>query len=268
MGQEVTVTPLQIVRMVSVVANGGILYKPYVVKKVQHPQNGVLSETEAHGERVISAETAAKLQDMLESVVTEGTAKAGKLEGYTAAGKTGTAQKVESGHYSQTKVVASFAGFAPATNPVISMIVMVDEPVGAHHGGDVAAPVFKRVAEQVLRYMSVPPDVPLYAPQYRVKQEPARPVKPPAAVAAAAPKYVVAGFSPRPADEGWELGDVTVPDFEGKSLRQVTEESLKTGLRLQSIGSGAAIEQMPPAGASVRAGARVQVRFSTRALQR
>jgi cell division protein FtsI (penicillin-binding protein 3) len=267
MGQEVTVTPLQIVRMVSVVANGGILYQPYIVKKVQHPQNGILRETEPHGERVISAETAAKLQDMLESVVTEGTAKAGKLEGYTAAGKTGTAQKVENGRYSQTKVVASFAGFAPATKPVISMIVMIDEPVGLHHGGLVAAPVFKRVAEQVLRSMSVPPDVPLYAPQYKVKQEPEHPVKPPIIEPPAA-KYIVANFSPRSTDESWELGDVTVPDFAGESLRQVTEESLKAGLRLQSIGSGAAVQQMPPAGASVSAGARVQVRFSTRTSQR
>jgi cell division protein FtsI (penicillin-binding protein 3) len=268
MGQEVTVTPLQIVRMVSVVANGGILYQPYVVKKVQHPQNGILSEAEPHGERVISAETAAKLQDMLEAVVTEGTATSGKLEGYTAAGKTGTAQKVENGHYSQTKFVASFAGYAPATNPVISMIVMVDEPVGNHHGGLVSAPIFKRVAEQVLRYLAVPPDVPMYAPQYKVKQEPERPVKPPV-IETPSPKYVVADFRPSAAgDDSSELGDLRVPDFEGKSLRQVTEESLKAGLRLQSIGSGAAVAQMPPAGASVRAGARVQVRFSSRTSQR
>src|SRR5207302_3428002 len=138
----------------------------------QHPQNGILSETEARGERVISAETAAKLQDMLESVITDGTAKSGRLDGYTAAGKTGTAQKIdESGRYSATKLVASFAGFDPATNPVVSIIVMIDEPVGEHHGGTVAAPVFKRIAEQVLRYMSVPPDVPSYAPRYTVKDE-------------------------------------------------------------------------------------------------
>ena len=267
MGQEVTVTPLQIVRMVSVVANGGILYQPYIVKKVQHPQKGILSETEPRGERVISSETAAKLQDMLEAVVTEGTAKAGKLEGYTAAGKTGTAQKVENGRYSQTKVVASFAGFAPATNPVISMIVMVDEPVGAHHGGDVAAPIFKRVAEQVLRYMSVPPDVPLYAPQYTVKQQ--KPAQPERRLPAreVRPTLIPASFTTTTV-EAREFGDITVPDFQGKSLRQVTEESLKAGLRLQSIGSGAAVEQVPPPGANVRAGARVQVRFSARASQR
>jgi cell division protein FtsI/penicillin-binding protein 2 len=267
MGQEVTVTPLQIVRMVSVVANGGILYQPYIVKKVQHPQKGILSETEPRGERVISSDTAAKLQDILEAVVTEGTAKAGKLEGYTAAGKTGTAQKVENGHYSQTKVVASFAGFAPATNPVISMIVMVDEPVGAHHGGDVAAPIFKRVAEQVLRYMSVPPDVTSYAPQYTVKQQ-----KPPQQerrlpARETGPTLIPAAFTTT-AVGTQEFGDITVPDFQGKSLRQVTEDCLKSGLRLQSIGSGAAVEQVPPPGANVRAGARVQVRFSARASQR
>src|SRR6185295_18854646 len=108
------------------------------------------------------AETAAKLQDMLESVVTDGTAKSGRLDGYTAAGKTGTAQKIDAtGHYSKTKYVASFAGFAPASNPMIALIVVVDEAVGLHQGGQVAAPIFKRIAEQTLRYMSVPPDVPL-----------------------------------------------------------------------------------------------------------
>jgi len=269
MGQEIGVTPLQVVRMVSAVANGGILYQPYIVKKVQHPEKGILSEMTPRGERVISAETAATLQDMLEGVVTDGTAKSSKLEGYTAAGKTGTAQKIEeaTGRYSATKYVASFAGFAPASNPAISIIVMVDEPVGAHHGGDVAAPVFKRIAEQVLRYMTVPPDVPSYAPQYVVKQpkpeskqKPEREPKPPATTGLTQLAAMHLG-------DDAELGDVIIPDFHGKSLRQVTEECLKAGLRLQSLGSGAAAEQSPPAGATVRAGASVQVRFSSR-LQR
>jgi membrane peptidoglycan carboxypeptidase len=269
MGQEIGVTPLQIVRMVSTVANGGTLYQPYVVKKVQHPQNGVLSQTEVHGERVISSETAAKLRDMLEVVVTDGTATSGKLEGYTAAGKTGTAQKVdETGHYSKTKHVASFAGFAPATNPVVSIIVMVDEPAyGQHHGSNVA-PVFKRIAEQVLRYMSVPPDVPSYAPQYTVKQpkQPKEPPHPVAPVYSRAPSLVQVSstVTDRRNGEDSEFGGISIPDFHGKSLRQVTEESLKAGLRLQSIGSGAAVDQWPPAGSNAAAGSRVQVRFSTR----
>jgi len=277
MGQEIAVTPLQIVRMVSTVANGGILYRPYIVKKVQHPAKGVLTETQPQGERVISADTAAKLRSMLEVVVTDGTATAGKLEGYTAAGKTGTAQKVDgTGHYSKTAHVASFAGFAPASNPVISVIVMVDEPVyGMHHGGQSAAPVFKRVAEQVLRYLSVPPDVPFYAPQYVVKEakprKPAKPQRPPRVADHDVPQAHAPAFVPvsaNAANYGYPgddpFGDMIVPDFVGKSLRQVTEESMKAGLRFQSIGSGAAVEQFPLPGTVVRSGARIQVRFSSR----
>jgi cell division protein FtsI (penicillin-binding protein 3) len=274
MGQEIGVTPLQIVRMVSVIANGGILYRPYVVKTIEDPNGNVLSETAPYGERVISADTAAKLQDMLEVVVAAGTATAGRLEGYTAAGKTGTAQKIdETGHYSKTKFVASFAGFAPASNPVIAIIVVVDEPSGQHMGGEVAAPVFKKVAEPILRYMSVPPDAPSYAPQYTVKQE-ARPdrnhaLKPSIAAAGGfAPKYVMADFNPRSVDSDVEFGEIVVPDFGGKSLREVAEDCLRAGFRLQSVGSGAAVQQIPPAGTTVSAGTRIQVRFSTRALQR
>src|SRR5262249_38860859 len=318
MGQEIGVTPLQIIRMVSVIASGGILYEPYIVKRVEHPQNGILSETIPHGERVISADTAAKLQDMLEVVVTHGTAMAGKLDGYTAAGKTGTAQKIdETGHYSKTKFVASFTGFAPASNPVVAIIVVIDEPVGQHMGGEVAAPLFKRVAEPILRYMSVPPDVPTHAPQYTVKEGPSpsgrerreageageargrqgealreaegrksNPILRPSPDPEASP-YRARASRPLPEGEGnfpccrfvqvtdraygsesSDFGDITIPDFHGKSLRQVTEECLKAGLRLQSAGSGAAIEQMPPPGTSVRAGARVQVRFSSRMSQR
>jgi len=259
MGQEIGVTPLQIVRMVSTVANGGILYQPYVVKRVHHPENGILNTTEAHGQRVISSETAAQLRDMLEMVVTDGTATSGKLEGYTAAGKTGTAQKIdETRRYSATKHVASFAGFAPVSNPAVSIIVMVDEPVyGRHHGSNVA-PVFKRIAENVLRYMSVPPDMPAYAPQYTVKEK-----KEPRRKEPAATPRLTQVVAMHPADTP-EFGDIEVPDFRGKSLRQVTEDSQKAGLRVQSMGSGAAIAQMPPPGANVSAGTRVQVRFSSR----
>ena len=280
MGQEIGVTPLQILSMVSAVANGGILYRPYVVKKVQHPQKGILNQVESQGLRIMSAETALKLQDMLEVVVTQGTAKASKLEGYRAAGKTGTAQKIdESGRYSKSKFVASFAGFAPASNPVISIIVVIDEPMGAHHGGDIAAPVFKRAAEQILRYMSVPPDVPSYAPRYALLQKEAgsrnpeagsrkpeaRSRKPenriykPGQAKTSAPFWFLASGSWLPSES-----DIALPDFYGKSLREVTEECLRAGLRLQSIGSGAAVEQVPPAGATVRSGSRVQVRFSSK----
>lgn len=265
MGQEIGTTPLQILSMVSSVANGGVLFRPFVVKKVVHPTTGVISETSPDGERVMSTETAIKLQGMLEGVVTDGSAKPGRLDGYRAAGKTGTAQKIdETGRYSRTKHIASFAGYAPASNPVISIIVVVDEPIGLYNGGTVAAPIFKKITEQVLRYMAIPPDEPEYAPQYTIKDA-SRAVVPPVAVGAVYDRFQ----SLIPASYGTESeaevpGGIEMPDFHGKSLRQVTEDCLKLGLRVQSVGSGAAVQQNPPPGASVRAGSRVQVRFSTR----
>jgi membrane peptidoglycan carboxypeptidase len=279
MGQEIGVTPLLIVSMISAVANGGILYRPYVVKKVQDSQKGTITETESHGERVISQETARQLQDMLEVVVTDGTARGSKLDGYRAAGKTGTAQKIdETGRYAAHKYVASFVGYAPASNPSLSLIVVVDEPAGEYYGAQVAAPIFKNIAEQILRYRSVAPDMPSYAPAYTFQGEDtkeARSRKPEARIENATLASVGephSGFwllaSGSLPDGPHELGDIAIPDFYGKSLRDVTEECLKAGLRLQSIGSGAAVEQLPPPGAGVRAGSRVRVRFSTRLSQR
>jgi cell division protein FtsI (penicillin-binding protein 3) len=261
MGQEIGVTPLQILSMVSAVANGGIRYRPHVVKTIDDSTKGVTREIHPEGERVISEVTARQLQEMLEVVVTDGTARGSKLDGYRAAGKTGTAQKIgENGRYSN-KYVASFVGYAPASNPSLALIVVVDEPQGRYYGAEVAAPIFKTVAEQVLRYMSVPPDVPSYAPQYTVREPPkprrveTMPSLIPASMTTA--DYEAPGF-----------GEITIPDFSGKSLREVTEACLKTGLRLQSIGSGAVVDQMPPPGANVHAGSRVQVRFSSRVERR
>src|SRR5262245_38455032 len=282
MGQEIGVTPLQLISMVSAVANGGILYRPFVVKKIQDPRRGVSNETESHGLRIMSEQTARDLQDMLDSVVTDGTARASKLAGYTAAGKTGTAQKIIDGRYAPHTYVASFAGYAPAKNPTLALIVVIDEPQGAYYGAEIAAPVFKNIAEQVLRSRSVAPDVPSYAPQYKYtldKDKRRAPEKPP--VLEPAPEFVQASLSSADTDRAYrtadavydsapsaELGEISIPDFYGKSLREVTEECLKAGLRFQSVGSGVAVQQMPPPGSYVRAGARVRVRFSTRPSQR
>jgi len=111
--------------------------------------------------RVVSTVTAIQMKKMLEGVVLFGTGKKSILEGYTSAGKTGTAQKADptTGGYSKTKYVASFAGFAPAYDPAITIAVILDSPVGPHEGGQVAAPVFKAIAQQTLAYLNVPQDV-------------------------------------------------------------------------------------------------------------
>jgi cell division protein FtsI (penicillin-binding protein 3) len=269
MGQEISVTPLQILSMVSAVANGGILYRPYVVSKIEHPRDGLITQTQPSGQRVLSELTVTQLQEMLEVVVAEGTAKTSRPEGYRAAGKTGTAQKFDHAikRYSPTKFVASFAGYAPASDPLIALIVVVDEPRGAYHGGEVAAPIFKKIVEQTLRYKSIAPDLPEYAPRYTIT--PPRSTDPPASIAPSAKDWAVVrnavGGSPSGAvpagTEDLTSGDITVPDFHGKPLRQVTEEVHKLGLRLKPTGYGRAAAQYPYAGARLNAGATVEVRF-------
>ena len=163
MGQEVGVTPLQMINAVSAIANGGLLYRPHVVETLRTAEGNLVPENEPDPRRVVRETTAATMRSMLEGVVLNGTGKLARLDGYTAAGKTGTAQKIDpaTGRYSKTQYNASFVGFAPLNTPAITVLVTLDSPVGLHEGGQVAAPVFHRVAQQVLEYLDVPHDVPM-----------------------------------------------------------------------------------------------------------
>ncbi len=142
------------------VANDGVRVAPHLVREVRDAEGKTVSRAEPESHRVVSAETARMLRRMMEEVTLKGTARAAQLEGYTAAGKTGTAQKIDpkTRAYSQTKYVASFVGFAPLENPAVVIIVVIDEAVGLHQGGQVAAPVFREIADQVLPYLDVMPD--------------------------------------------------------------------------------------------------------------
>jgi len=154
-GQEVGVTTLQLVSAVSVIANGGQLMKPYIVSETRDKQGETIKKfSPVMIRKVISLDTAARVKKILTGVVEEGTGKLAKVPGFTAAGKTGTAQKLEpNGTYSHNKFVASFIGFAPAEDPVIAIAVTVDEPHPYYFGGVVAAPVFKNVASDSIRYL-------------------------------------------------------------------------------------------------------------------
>ena len=160
MGYGVGVTALQAVSAFGAIANGGDLIKPYIVSKVVAEDGTLLEEHTGERHRVVSLETAGTLKSMLEGVVIYGTGKRAKLGGYSAAGKTGTAHKIDprTNRYSPTKYVASFAGFAPVDNPEIACIVSIDEPGGAYYGGDVSAPVFARVASEALPLLGVEPE--------------------------------------------------------------------------------------------------------------
>jgi len=155
-GQEVGVTALQLVRAVSVIANGGVLMNPYITQEIRDKYGETIKRFQpAMVRKVISADTADRIKKILTGVVEEGTGKSAKMSSFTAAGKTGTAQKLEpNGAYSHSKFVASFIGFAPAEDPVIAIAVVVDEPRPYYYGGVVSAPVFKNVASDVLKYLN------------------------------------------------------------------------------------------------------------------
>jgi cell division protein FtsI (penicillin-binding protein 3) len=184
-GQEIAVTPLQLVSMVSTIANGGVYLPPHVLmpgqvevtanSQVNAAQRAAVAlqatpfkpggdlpnplPTGAH--RVLSTLTAAQMRKMMESVVLYGTGKEAQLNGYSSGGKTGTAQKIDpaTGLYSKTMHIASFAGIAPVNNPVIAVAVIIDSPKGDYYGASVSAPVFAEVAQQILEYLGVPHDI-------------------------------------------------------------------------------------------------------------
>jgi len=284
MGQEVGVTPLQMATAVSVVANGGLLYKPLTVQRFMRgeqilPLSGPASPAEPR--RVIRPETAATLRHLMEGVILHGTGKNARLDGWTAGGKTGTAQKIDpaTGRYSRTNVIASFTGFAPINNPAITILVSLDSPEGwPHEGGDVAAPVFKRIAEQVLAYLDVPRDVPLSPRLVQTAYHPGTgaendslddlaPVDFNAQTDSSVTDLKAASAkNPEPTlpevtvamDEG---GDIPVPDFTGRTMREVTEACLRLGLNPVLVGSRLASLQSPAAGSKVRRGSKVTVQF-------
>jgi cell division protein FtsI (penicillin-binding protein 3) len=165
MGQEIGITPLQLAGLISTMANDGVWVAPRIVAGTTEPQSApqLVGFHPLDQRRVLSALTAAQMRQMMQGVVLHGTGKKAILEGYSSAGKTGTAQEVDPAThaYSHTKYVATFAGFAPVNNPAITVVVILDSAVGLHQGGQVCAPVFQRISQQVLEYLHVPHDVEL-----------------------------------------------------------------------------------------------------------
>ena len=163
MGQEIGITPLQLAGLVSTMANDGIYVAPRIVAATIQPQSTpqMIAFHPVNERRVLSPFTAAEMRQMMQGVVLHGTGKKALLIGYSSAGKTGTAQKVDPAThtYSHTKYIGSFAGFAPINNPAITVAVILDSAVGLHQGGQVSAPVFQRIAQQVLEYLHTPHDV-------------------------------------------------------------------------------------------------------------
>lgn len=158
LGQEIGVTPIQLITAFSAVANNGWMMKPYVVSEIRDEDRIEKKVYPEIKKRVVSSETAAEMTRILTSVVEGGTGERAAIDGYRVAGKTGTAQKIDpkTGLYSDKNFISSFIGYAPAEDPQIALLILIDSPEGAAWGGSVAAPVFKNIAEEALLYMNAP----------------------------------------------------------------------------------------------------------------
>jgi cell division protein FtsI (penicillin-binding protein 3) len=250
-GQEVGVTALQITAAVGAVANGGYLMKPFVVRALEDAAGRVVKSYKPVAvRRVLEPRTVEVLTDLLKGVVRNGTGEKAAVPGYTVAGKTGTAQKIDgSGRYSMADHIASFVGFVPASRPALVILVSLDTPRGAlNHGGDVAAPVFARVAEDALRHLAVPSEDPervLRATAHRVLSTT------PAAYRPAAPGAAAAEADP-----------TVMPDLTGRPAREAAIAAARRGLAVELRGSGRVVAQVPEPGTRLEPGMVCLLRLS------
>lgn len=283
-GQGFQITPLQMITAVSAVANNGTLMKPTIVKQLTDNEGNVIKRFEPEVVRqVISEETSRTMREILESVVSEGTGKNAYVKGYRIAGKTGTSEKLPRG---QEKYIASFVAFAPANDPQIAVLIMLDEPKGdEYYGGVIAAPVAGKILKDTLQYLGVEPQysdeedivIDVDVPEVRnmeiekAKQE----------ILKANLKYKIEGYGSTVLDQTPKSGTmlpedsmvilytqedkiitrVEVPDVKNKSVLDANKVLTDAGLNIRISGFGTAIEQNPEAGTKVTPGSIVNVEF-------
>lgn len=301
-GQSIAVTPIQLITAISAVANDGKLMKPHLVKQVEGQKGKVIKEFKPEIVRqVVSTETARQTSKLLENVVTKGSGKNAFVDGYRAAGKTGTAQVVsERGGYASGKYVASFAGYAPVNDPKVAILIMIAEPQGSsYYGSQVAAPVFSPLAQDILRYMGVPEQKNLPRPKtnpWEVEEERAEVTVPnvgnlplteaqkllreaslafetrgqgkivygqipESGALVLSGTTVILDLSGGSGDNGKNGGQVSVPNLKGMTIREAGNLLESLGLKLEPSGSGLADTQNPKAGAKLPRGSTIKVDF-------
>jgi cell division protein FtsI (penicillin-binding protein 3) len=244
MGYQVGVTAVQMASAVSSVANGGTLYEPRIVRSVI--KDGKRTEV-AHKalRRTISETTASELTTIMEQVVGRGTATSAQIDGFTVAGKTGTAQKLVDRRYSHSDYNASFIGFVPSRKPALAIVVVIDSPhAKGYYGGTVAAPIFKRIAQESLRHLGVGPTInpapPVLVARAGVEEMVPHPVSASQTVDANAPAAESAA-------------DDVMPDLRGLSAREALRALTKLGMTARMSGDGFVLEQSPAAGSPLGA---------------
>jgi cell division protein FtsI (penicillin-binding protein 3) len=252
MGYQVGVTPLQMVAAASAIANGGELMEPRIVRAVYRDNRRSAVKPKVL-RRAVEPATAATLTTIMEAVATEGTAKAAQIDGYTIAGKTGTASKLINGRYSASENNVSFVGFAPSRKAAIAIIVMIDAPhANGNSGGTVAAPIFSRIAGPAMRYLGVAPTINPAPPVLVARNETPRPATRP--VATSAPLVTLVSDS----------GPHTMPDLRGLSARDAMRTLMKLGLTARMSGQGIVLAQDPPPGTPFEGGETCRLQLGRR----
>jgi len=254
-GQANLVTPIQLLTAISAVANGGKLVQPYIVDKITNNKNEVLVQNQPRIVReVISKSTSQAMTDILVNVVDKGTGSKAKIPGIKVAGKTGTAQKIDpqTGGYSETDFIVSFVAYAPADNPKIAVLVVIDTPKAEIiQGGTLAGPHAKKIIESTLQYYGIPVSSGTPSNISDLSE-----IKPPASTETSPTK-------PKDPPKTPGKGEVLVPDLKGLTMRQAGETLGKLDLRYNFAGSGLARQQNPEAGTIVNQGDTVEVVFGT-----
>ncbi|TGE31287.1 penicillin-binding transpeptidase domain-containing protein [Desulfosporosinus sp. Sb-LF] len=250
-GQANSVTPIQLISAISAVANGGTLYRPYIVDKITTPDGQLIQQQKPTPIRqVVSKATASQMTKVLEQVVSDGTGHLAAIPGINVAGKTGTAQKVDpkTGQYSTTDFIASFAAFAPAEDPKIAVLIIIDSPKTpeGHQGGSLGGPRAKAIIEGALQYYGLP---------VAKDTQSTVSIAPSDSAVRPSPKSVVPERTP-------VGGEVVIPDLTGMTMRQVGDTLTKSELHFNFTGSGLVNQQLPQAGKVVTKGTSIDVKFS------
>jgi cell division protein FtsI/penicillin-binding protein 2 len=284
-GQEIGVTPIQMISAMATVPNGGYLVSPNIVKQINSPEGDLLYKPEKRKNAVLRPTTVSQLKRAMITVVSSGTGRISKLNGYSSAGKTGTAQKIVNGVYSKKKYVASFVGFAPVQDPALITLVVINEPMkGLPWGGYVAGPAFKEIMERALIQLRVPQDRPpsprLPNSEMARTNSPVEEQKPERDISGIEKRILLSDLEAtmsnlRRGEAGSDqestvtlfLEDRILPDFRGKNLREVAKECADMGLRLKISGTGLAVGQRPVPGERFSEGTLCEVFFSKEGLK-
>lgn len=251
-GQGIAVTPLQELRAICAIANGGELVKPYIVKQIVDADGKVIKEGKKEVIRnVITEDVASQMRGMMEKVVSEGGGKRAAIKGYKIAGKTGTAEKLaEGGGYAAGKYIASFVGFVPADKPKYAMLVMIDTPRGSRfYGSQVSAPIFRDVLQQILVLKGIQPSsnegLPSLEEMNQLSKKIADKQKP----------------KPIPKLQNLPNGKIKLPKFQYVDIRKATEILSESKLKLRPYGEGEAYDQKPAPGTEVDPNTTVEIWF-------